>query len=48
MSWELGNDPDTPELKYSEIPALEQLVSLGYEYKGRTELNKEKKRDTEV
>jgi type I restriction enzyme, R subunit len=48
MSWELGNDPESPELKYSEIPALEQLVSLGYEYKGRTELNKEKKRDTEV
>ena len=36
------------EVKYSELPALEQLVLMGYEYKSKNELNKERKKTTEV
>ena len=36
------------EAVYSELPALEQLVKMGYEYKSKTDLNKERKRTTEV
>jgi len=31
------------EAKESELPALEQLVEMGYEYKSQTDLNKERK-----
>ena len=36
------------EAVHSELPALEQLVKMGYEYKSKTDLNKERKRTTEV
>ena len=36
------------EIKYSELPALEQLVTMGYEYKSKNDLKKERKKTTEV
>ena len=36
------------EIEHSELPALEQLVVMGYEYKSKTDLNKERKKTTEV
>ena len=36
------------EIEYSELPALEQLVVMGYEYKSKNDLNKERKKTTEV
>jgi len=36
------------EIKHSELPALEQLVTMGYQYKSKTDLNKERKKTTEV
>jgi len=32
----------------SELPALEQLVAMGYEYKTQSELIKERRKKTEV
>jgi len=32
----------------SELPALEQLVAMGYEYKTQSELMKERRKKTEV
>ena len=39
---------EKPEGKYSELPALEQLVSMGYQYISKNDLNKERKKTTEV
>ncbi|MCJ8306838.1 MAG: type I restriction endonuclease subunit R [Nitrosopumilus sp.] len=36
------------EIEHSELPALEQLVVMGYEYKSKNDLNKERKKTTEV
>jgi type I restriction enzyme R subunit len=36
------------EIDHSELPALEQLVVMGYEYKSKNDLNKERKKTTEV
>ena len=36
------------EIKHSELPALEQLVTMGYQYKSKTDLNKERKKTTDV
>ena len=36
------------EVQHSELPALEQLVMMGYEYKTQTEINKERKKITDV
>ena len=36
------------EIEYSELPALKQLVTMGYYYMSKTDLNKERKRTTEV
>ena len=32
------------EVKYSELPALEQLEKMGYKYKSQAELNTERKK----
>ena len=32
------------EANYSELPALEQLVKMGYEYKSQSDLNHSKER----
>ena len=36
------------EIEHSELPALEQLVVMGYDYKSKNDLNKERKKTTEV
>ena len=36
------------EIEHSELPALEQLVRMGYQYKSKSELNKERVRLDEV
>ncbi|KFM19424.1 putative type-1 restriction enzyme MjaXP R protein [Marine Group I thaumarchaeote SCGC AAA799-P11] len=36
------------EIEQSELPALEQLVSMGYQYISKNDLNKERKKTTEV
>ena len=36
------------EIEHSELPALEQLVSMGYQYISKNDLNKERKKTTEV
>ena len=36
------------EIEHSELPALEQLVVMGYEYKSKNDFNKERKKTTEV
>ena len=36
------------EIEYSELPALEQLVLMGYTYISKHDLNRERKRTTEV
>lgn len=36
------------EIEHSELPALEQLVAMGYEYKSKNDLNKERKKTTDV
>ena len=36
------------EIDHSELPALEQLVLMGYQYKSKNDLNKERKKTTEV
>jgi len=35
-------ETEKPEGKYSELPALEQLVLMGYEYKSQNQLNSER------
>ena len=45
MSFDVGQGP---EIEHSELPALEQLTKMGYEYKSKTNLNKERKKTTEV
>ena len=45
MSFDVGQGP---EIDHSEKPALEQLTKMGYEYKSKTNLNKERKKTTEV
>src|SRR2546428_4296334 len=35
-------ETEKPEGKYSELPALEQLVQMGYEYKSQTQINNER------
>ena len=45
MSFDVGQGP---EIEHSELPALEQLTKMGYEYKAKTNLNKERKKTTEV
>lgn len=37
-------ETEKPEGKYSELPALEQLTLMGYEYKSQTQLNNERKK----
>ena len=36
------------EIEQSELPALEQLASMGYQYISKNDLNKERKKTTEV
>ncbi len=36
------------EAEHSELPALEQLTRIGYQYKSKTDLNKERERTTQV
>ena len=36
------------EVQHSELPALEQLVMMRYEYKSQTEINRERKKITDV
>ena len=36
------------EIEQSELPALEQLTKMGYEYKSKNDINKERQRTTEV
>ena len=45
MSFDVGQGP---EIEHSELPALEQLTKMGYEYKSKTNLNKERQKTTEV
>jgi len=40
MSFDIGTGDEAVE---SELPALEQLVAMGYSYKSQTDLNKERK-----
>ncbi|MDE2591118.1 MAG: type I restriction endonuclease subunit R, partial [Patescibacteria group bacterium] len=40
MNFKVGEGDEVTE---SELPALEQLVAMGYEYKSQTDLNKERK-----
>ena len=45
MSFDVGKGKEASE---SELPALEQLVSMGYEYKTQAELNKSRQKYTQV
>ena len=36
------------EAKYSELPALEQLTKMGYEYKSKAQINQDREKTTEV
>ncbi|MEX0854740.1 MAG: hypothetical protein WD018_03120, partial [Nitrosopumilaceae archaeon] len=40
MSFDVGTGDEAIE---SELPALEQLVAMGYEYKSQSEINKTRK-----
>src|SRR5437763_13948207 len=44
----VGVQDDKDEWLKSELPALEQLYAMGYEYKSQSELNKERRDYREV
>jgi type I restriction enzyme R subunit len=41
-------ETEKPEGKYSELPALEQLVLMGYEYKTQSQVNNERKKKNQA
>ena len=45
MSFDVGKGKEASE---SELPALEQLVAMGYQYKTQAELNKSRQKTTQV